>query len=607
MAEFYRYAAFISYSSKEAPFAKRLHRALEAYAVPKSLGDFDVVGGGKKNRIYPVFRDREELAAGQLGEVIEANLRASASLIVVCSPNAVSSLWVQKEIEYFRALPQGARVFAVVPDSVPSQDQAGRDRTNDYFPSALGDEPLAADARAGRDGFHYALLKLIAGIVGVSPGLLRDRDKIRRRKRAVQRIAAAFAVAIVVSFGVAGIAEVSRRSDLAARGRALMALPPIGAVLQTQPQGASAAAAETILRETASFSSPAVRSELSAVHFAENDEFAVLGMVDGSLAKVVARDRTAEHIEWRRACEDRGDTLWPDCAIFSLDVRGGWVAAGDALGNVAVFDDGGRTIASRLLHNGAVAGLLILRSERRLLSVGLQGDAVLTTWPALDAERRVQVGCRVIGARYVESASGQALIECADGRTLSLSIGTGVVSVAAAPAPPTLGAVQFSTTSSLSGSPLSSRSIEPSLAYGNSPPPSTVRHVLARSGDAVVVITEDGAMVGYRGHWIPAPFIDRHQWSEQTISLSGTGRFLVLNVPESEFVDHSEVAVVDLSDFAELNRLVASSRHLRRDICLSRWAPRLRNGNYDPCVGRGLLVIDGWRQLPESFRSLWER
>jgi hypothetical protein len=52
MAELFRYAAFISYSSKDAPFAQRLHRALEAYAIPKSLGAFDLIGGGKKNRIY---------------------------------------------------------------------------------------------------------------------------------------------------------------------------------------------------------------------------------------------------------------------------------------------------------------------------------------------------------------------------------------------------------------------------------------------------------------------------------------------------------------------------------------------------------------------------
>ena len=48
MAELYRYAAFISYSSKDAAFARRLHRALESYGIPASLGRFDLIGGGGK-------------------------------------------------------------------------------------------------------------------------------------------------------------------------------------------------------------------------------------------------------------------------------------------------------------------------------------------------------------------------------------------------------------------------------------------------------------------------------------------------------------------------------------------------------------------------------
>ena len=50
MAELYRFAAFISYSSKDAAFAQRLHKALESYHIPTQLGAFDVLGGGKKNR-----------------------------------------------------------------------------------------------------------------------------------------------------------------------------------------------------------------------------------------------------------------------------------------------------------------------------------------------------------------------------------------------------------------------------------------------------------------------------------------------------------------------------------------------------------------------------
>lgn len=213
MAELYRYAAFVSYSSKDAAFAHRLHRALERYGIPSSLGKFDLIGGGgKRNRIYPVFRDREELSAGRLGDQIEANLRASGALVVVCSPNGAASPWVQKEIEYFANLGRSDKIFAILADDAPLTDEHGADATASCFPPAFrgdalaGDklEPLAADARKGKDGFRNAWLKIVAGMIGVSPGQIIDRDK---RRRMQQGLAAA---ALIVALGAAGVLAASQ-------------------------------------------------------------------------------------------------------------------------------------------------------------------------------------------------------------------------------------------------------------------------------------------------------------------------------------------------------------------------------------------------------------
>lgn len=210
-----RYAAFISYSSKDAPFARRLHRALETYGVPSSLGEFRLIANGKRNRVYPVFRDREELAAGQLGEAIENNLRASSALVVVCSPNAAASPWVQKEIAFFVSLGRADRIFAIISDAAPLTDAAGDATRSNFPPAFLGDalsgdklEPLAADARKGKDGFRNAWLKIVAGLIGVSPGQLIDRDKKRRRARALS--AAAFWVALAL----AGAGAYAQRATL---------------------------------------------------------------------------------------------------------------------------------------------------------------------------------------------------------------------------------------------------------------------------------------------------------------------------------------------------------------------------------------------------------
>jgi WD40 repeat protein len=185
MVELYRYAAFISYTSENSRFARRLHRALETYRIPAGIGVVDLAG--KPNRIAPVFIDREELPSGHLGELIEAALRASSALIVVCSRQAVASLWVSKEIAYFITLQRSGRIFAIVADEETDDidNVAGIFFPEPLLKESAGTDVLAADARAGRDGFQNAMLKLVAGIIQVGLGDLVDRDRRARRQRRI--------------------------------------------------------------------------------------------------------------------------------------------------------------------------------------------------------------------------------------------------------------------------------------------------------------------------------------------------------------------------------------------------------------------------------------
>jgi hypothetical protein len=86
------------------------------------------------------------------------------------------------------------RIFCIVPDSAPKLID-GKDAVFQCFPPALTEKeelPLAADARPGKDGFHNARLKLVAGLIGANAGALEDRDRARRRNRAILAGAAAF-------------------------------------------------------------------------------------------------------------------------------------------------------------------------------------------------------------------------------------------------------------------------------------------------------------------------------------------------------------------------------------------------------------------------------
>lgn len=85
------YRAFISYSHSDAGFANWLHRQLEGFRVAEA-------GGAEATRLAPVFIDRAELAAGDLPAQVRDALSRSAALVVVASPAARASQWVDQEI-----------------------------------------------------------------------------------------------------------------------------------------------------------------------------------------------------------------------------------------------------------------------------------------------------------------------------------------------------------------------------------------------------------------------------------------------------------------------------------------------------------------------------
>jgi eukaryotic-like serine/threonine-protein kinase len=218
------YWAFLSYCSHERVAARWLHRSLETYVVPRHLvGHLTPVGPAPK-RLRPIFRDRTELAAdADLRARIESALSQSAYLIVICSPEAAKSHWVNEEVRSFRALHGGARILTVI----VAGSTAGDDQ--DCFPPALqygaasaaaeGSEPIAADLRPGGDGRRMTRLKLVAGMLGVGLDELVRRDR-QRRHRALVAITAASLAGMVVMGALATAALIARNEARRQRGHA---------------------------------------------------------------------------------------------------------------------------------------------------------------------------------------------------------------------------------------------------------------------------------------------------------------------------------------------------------------------------------------------------
>jgi WD40 repeat protein len=206
-----KYWAFISYSHRDRRWAEWLHKRMETYRVPRQI-----VGGGVPARAFPVFRDRDELSSASdlTGQVVAA-LADSRSLVVICSPDAANSRWVNEEIRQFQKLERADRIFAFI---VGGEPQAG-----DCFPPALTEqraEPIAADGRDVGDGRKNAFLKVMAGILSV------EFDKLRRRdyERQLRRRTAWTSVLLILAAVLGGLTLYANRQRIVALERQKVAV-----------------------------------------------------------------------------------------------------------------------------------------------------------------------------------------------------------------------------------------------------------------------------------------------------------------------------------------------------------------------------------------------
>ena len=163
----YSYAGFLSYAHADEAVAARLHKALETYKIPK----------GHSGTLSPIFRDANELTAHHsLSEKIQDAVEGSRVLIVLCSPAAKASHWVNEEIRLFRKMHGESAVFCVLAEGSPET----------AFPLALlegGREPLAANLGATKSSFQLGVTQIAAAMLGVGLDTLIQRDARRKRRR----------------------------------------------------------------------------------------------------------------------------------------------------------------------------------------------------------------------------------------------------------------------------------------------------------------------------------------------------------------------------------------------------------------------------------------
>lgn len=228
VAQDLEYDAFVSYTGSgsadpgparlDREVAERLIHLLETYRSPRPL-----VRQGKPRRLRRVFRDRDELAAASdLEASLIEPLRSSRFLIVVCSPRARSSKWVNQEVATFTRLRGEDHILTLLIEGEPGE----------AFPPALarrlpsGEEvlPLGADIRATTQRQSLGLLKseklrLLAPILGCRFDDLRQREYERSRRQIATIASGLFLLCVVLTtltvFVALARAQAERRYQLA--------------------------------------------------------------------------------------------------------------------------------------------------------------------------------------------------------------------------------------------------------------------------------------------------------------------------------------------------------------------------------------------------------
>jgi WD40 repeat protein len=201
------YDLFISYSRRDQIFAAALQRALERYRPPKGIE--------APNRHLKVFRDEQDMTGNDYRPTITKYLTHTSKLIVICTPAARASFYVNEEVRIFAAVRGGANIIPILLAGIPN-NEASAERSNEMaFPEALCavlQMPFAKDFRrfdsAGHervDGEKHssAWYWLLADIYNVGREDIEQRDRARRQRQrrrwtaAVSTLAALAAAALL--------------------------------------------------------------------------------------------------------------------------------------------------------------------------------------------------------------------------------------------------------------------------------------------------------------------------------------------------------------------------------------------------------------------------
>lgn len=206
----YKYFAFISFQSADAKEAARLQHTIESYRLPAVLCKQDT---SIPRRIRPLYCYLNDMHAGEeLMQELKQRMEQSRYLIVVCSPRAAQSTYINSGIDYFVSLGRRDSIIPIIVDGVPYSG----DPKTECFPEALcrhfpkHTDPLQDHSILGiniheegvatRKSYGRAMLMVVARMLQLDFDGLLLREQQRRRKRTI--LTSLLTIVIMISLGL---------------------------------------------------------------------------------------------------------------------------------------------------------------------------------------------------------------------------------------------------------------------------------------------------------------------------------------------------------------------------------------------------------------------
>jgi len=385
---------FISYSRQDIDFARRLEETLESYKPAKELS--------VPQRYLQVFRDESDFTGVEYFQAVDEHLRKAGKLVVICSPGARGSKYVNDEIQRFANYRGADFIIPVLITGIPNNElTAGREQEM-AFPEALVEVlkmPRAIDYRSfdfhknklDREAFSGSWYSLLAEIYGLSRDEIEQRERKRRIKR--RRIVSGVVTSVVAMLSGALIWALMSRYEairqrnialarqLAAQGDLILQKDPylleraalLGAEslqrLQT-PEGDQVvrAAIDLLPQQIMDVSFP---NQVVTAALAPNGEHAVVGGESGvDLFNCISKQRV--HIS-------------DDGMVFAVAISpdGKWLLTGDDKGKINMFEMPSGRPYKQLQVEGQVTNIVFTADGAYFAARSM--SSTVKIWAAADA------------------------------------------------------------------------------------------------------------------------------------------------------------------------------------------------------------------------------